>query len=502
MKKLLILFFLIISIASYGQLTLINVGTSANDHTGDPLRTAFIKVNLGLTQTNTNTAAISLRAPITNASMLGLTKLTALKVGNTKPGSTVVQIDSITTSGGNIYFYSGGVILTAVPGTGSTSWGLISGALANQVDLQNALNAKGSGTLVAHDTTHLSARINLKGSGTLVAHDTTHLSARINLKANTSALAGYVPTSTTVNGHVLSSNVSVTASDVSLGNLTNESKATMFGSPTFTGIPAAPTAVAGTNTTQIATTAFVTGGLAGKANTSHTQAQSTITDLPDTLLNHYTKAQANALFGGSSFAWIDSANYYTKEFIITDPQFGAVSGDGNSDNEAIQLAIDAAYANVTDLNDFFPVGYVAKVVIPSGIWLIDAADTLRAHMEISIDNGAVFTCPVGHTGYIWVNPTKKTAGNNAETRKYGLTGTWIHGGIYSLETSPNAGVFKLNSLNTYNMVTINTLSNFIVTGGDTIIYYGAEGTGWNTSNIVKNVSFHQTLGYGAFVLYG
>jgi len=33
-------------------------------------------------------------------------------------------------------------------------------------------------------------------------------------------------------------------------------------SPTFTGTPAAPTAVAGTNTTQIATTAFVTGALA------------------------------------------------------------------------------------------------------------------------------------------------------------------------------------------------------------------------------------------------
>lgn len=30
-------------------------------------------------------------------------------------------------------------------------------------------------------------------------------------------------------------------------------------SPAFTGIPAAPTAAAGTNTTQLATTAFVTG---------------------------------------------------------------------------------------------------------------------------------------------------------------------------------------------------------------------------------------------------
>ena len=42
-------------------------------------------------------------------------------------------------------------------------------------------------------------------------------------------------------------------------------------SPTFTGVPAAPTAASGTNTTQLATTAFVTAAvpdISGKANTS------------------------------------------------------------------------------------------------------------------------------------------------------------------------------------------------------------------------------------------
>jgi len=49
----------------------------------------------------------------------------------------------------------------------------------------------------------------------------------------------------------------VTATHVGLGNVTNESKATMFTSPTFTGTPEAPTAPANTNSTQIATTAYV-----------------------------------------------------------------------------------------------------------------------------------------------------------------------------------------------------------------------------------------------------
>jgi hypothetical protein len=54
-------------------------------------------------------------------------------------------------------------------------------------------------------------------------------------------LSGLVTKITTVNGHALSGNVTVTASDVGLGNVTNESKATMFTSPTFTGTVTLPT---------------------------------------------------------------------------------------------------------------------------------------------------------------------------------------------------------------------------------------------------------------------
>lgn len=73
-----------------------------------------------------------------------------------------------------------------------------------------------------------------------------------------------VPNTRTVNGHALSANVTVTKADVGLGNVTNESKATMFTSPAFTGTPTAPTAAGGTNTTQIATTAFVINEIGSK----------------------------------------------------------------------------------------------------------------------------------------------------------------------------------------------------------------------------------------------
>lgn len=62
--------------------------------------------------------------------------------------------------------------------------------------------------------------------------------------------------------------IKLTASTVGLGNVTNESKSTMFTSPAFTGTPTAPTATAGTNTTQIATTAFVNTAVANLVNSA------------------------------------------------------------------------------------------------------------------------------------------------------------------------------------------------------------------------------------------
>jgi hypothetical protein len=60
----------------------------------------------------------------------------------------------------------------------------------------------------------------------------------------------------------------VTAAHVGLGSVTNESKATMFDSPAFTGVPTAPTASAGTNTTQLATTQYVRTEVANLVNSA------------------------------------------------------------------------------------------------------------------------------------------------------------------------------------------------------------------------------------------
>jgi hypothetical protein len=98
----------------------------------------------------------------------------------------------------------------------------------------------------------------------------------LNLKANLAS-----PTFTgTVAG--------ITATMVGLGAVTNESKGTMFSSPTFTGTPLSTTASVGTNTTQIATTAFVQSEIINSYNNILEISTSTLT-LSSTHYNKYVR---------------------------------------------------------------------------------------------------------------------------------------------------------------------------------------------------------------------
>ena len=112
---------------------------------------------------------------------------------------------------------------------------------------------------------------------------------------NQSASEAGVATASDLTSHTGSTSNphSVTATQVSLGNVTNESKATMFTSPTLTGTPLSTTAVAGTNNTQIATTAFVTAAVS---------SEDTLAEMNDTTIS--TPADSDFLVYTGS-AWVN-----------------------------------------------------------------------------------------------------------------------------------------------------------------------------------------------------
>lgn len=149
------------------------------------------------------------------------------------------------------------------------------------------------------------------------------------------------------------SDLSLSAGDVGLGNVTNESKSTMFTSPTFTGTPVAPTPTSNDDSTKIATTAYVQQELTdligtapstldtlGELSASLANDQDALNSLTVTVgqklakssnLSDLTNAStARTNLGLGSLATLSSVNAAT----ITDNSVGAaelnVSGNGSS----------------------------------------------------------------------------------------------------------------------------------------------------------------------------
>ena len=158
----------------------------------------------------------------------GSAQLTATLPIGVVSGSSQVNADSVTNFDENVLAYN-------------NSLAVVSGSASNVktfLSLGNVTN-ESKATMFASPTF----------TGTVSGVTATHVGLG-NVTNESKATMFASPTFTgTVSG--------VTATHVGLGNVTNESKATMFTSPEFTGTPLAPTAAANTNSTQIATTAYV-----------------------------------------------------------------------------------------------------------------------------------------------------------------------------------------------------------------------------------------------------
>jgi hypothetical protein len=174
------------------------------------------------------------------------------RVTSYNSGTGVMVVDIISHTGTGTYSSWVVNVGGATPVT-STAWGAITGTLSAQIDLQTALDLKAplaspalTGTPTAPTAT--------AGTSTTQLATTAFVTTANNLKAN-------------------------------------------LASPTFTGTPAAPTATAGTNTTQLATTAFVTNGLSTKANLASPTFTGTVTIPAGASISGFAPLASPALTG-------------------------------------------------------------------------------------------------------------------------------------------------------------------------------------------------------------
>jgi hypothetical protein len=168
-------------------------------------------------------------------------------------------------------------VTAAVSASTGATWGSITGTLSSQTDLQSALDAKlssataattyypltgnPSGFLTSAPVTSVAGKT---GAVTLVNTDISGLGTMATATAadySTTTVANglYYPLSSNPAGYLTTAPVTSVAGRTGAITLAvaDVSGAAPLASPTFTGTPTAPTATPGTNTTQLATTAFV-----------------------------------------------------------------------------------------------------------------------------------------------------------------------------------------------------------------------------------------------------
>jgi hypothetical protein len=175
----------------------------------------------------------------------------------------------------------------------------------------------------------------------------------------TVAATGAVTSSSTLQGTTVNatSGFQVNGTALAASHLSNGTNGTgavsLTASPTFTGIPAAPTAAVDTNTTQVATTAFVVGQgyakLASPTFTGDPKAPTPTAGDNDTSIAT-TAFVTGALAANGGVAFKGSAQTFTAaqtfgaavEVNMVDPRIDLYDSDGTADQRRLRIAQSAS----------------------------------------------------------------------------------------------------------------------------------------------------------------
>ena len=169
-------------------------------------------------------------------------------------------------------------------------------------------------------------------------------------KNNTGSGAG-VTTFNTRSGAVTAANGDYTVSQVT--------GAAPLASPALTGAPTAPTATAGTNTTQLATTAFVTGGIATAVSALAPLASPALTGAPTAP----TAAPATNTTQIATTAFVQAA------LVVPANGYGITGNTGSTPTPAVSLtSLTAAAVAGAALSTSFQ--NIANLSLAAGTWLV------------------------------------------------------------------------------------------------------------------------------------
>jgi hypothetical protein len=249
------------NIASNTSSITINTTDIATNRLNISTNTADITTNRNNITTNTNniaantasitsnTVAIALRATIASPSFTGTpTAPTAADGTNTTQLATTEFVQAALASG-----VASGIAATATPDATSNVKG--------KIKLTNDLG--GTADLPTVNTVGGVSSSTISTLPTLIASNTASITSNITkINSNTASITTNAANIASNTASITSNTTSIAANTASItSNAADIALRATIASPTFTGIPSAPTAADGNNTTQIATTEFVQAAL-------------------------------------------------------------------------------------------------------------------------------------------------------------------------------------------------------------------------------------------------
>ena len=240
-------------------------------------------------------------------------------------------------------------------------------------------------------------------------------------------------------------------------------------SPTFTGVPAAPTATAGTNTTQLATTAFVTTADNLKANLASPTFTGTPTLPTGTIAT--TQSPGNNTTALATTAFVTAA---------TPAASTTVSG-------LVELATseEAILGASTTLA---PTSFSAKAAIMSSDW----SPIYRSGFTAST-SGTGAGCTLGSTNTLYQLPTSGSTGHSY-ARTYGISQIDQLTNLWADDTNLFLNFAKRIWISGRNYITFPAISNMIAR----VTFGKAEANGVGDL-AVRGIGWKYTTGASQFV---
>jgi hypothetical protein len=339
-----------------------------------------------------------------------------------------------------------------------TFTGTVSGITATMVGLSNVTNESKSQMFSSPTFTGTVSGItkSMVGLGNV---DNTADTSKSVLYATT---AGGAPATDVYTWAKAATKPAYTAAEIGLGNVANESKASLFTSPAFTEIPTAPTATAGTNTTQIATTAFVSTAVSNLVDTAPA-ALNTLNEL------------ATALGNDANFATTISTAIGLKAPSTGATLSGATISNAIGMSFASGVAVDQFSSDgffTDNASNIVPVQRAVKTYVDTGLGL--KANLTSPAFTTSIDGSATFgafasssTLTIGFTGTSTTNITNiATAMTGVGYSKTVNIGTGASGGT----TTINIGNVSNSTTFINGHVVLETVTSTGATGSGKIVF--------------------------------